>query len=204
MKKLLIVLLMLLTLVGCSSKNKEVSDNSASETTQQETKNEEQDIQSDIALTSEELEYQANISTIQVFSELSYDDAYRLINDETLGLTGLVYIGRSTCSYCQRAVKIYKETALANDFTIYYLDSTKARESENFEEYGHFAFFVDENGEELTEVPTIYAYKEGKVIDHYTGVADDYNDSSKDVSSEQYLFLYNKLVEMNNEISGLD
>lgn len=195
--KRIFVLIFTLVLVGCSLNNertnKSIDDNDNSNQTTMK-----------IATSSDELDYQANISDTNVFKEIDYEEIYSLINNNSSNFTGLLYIGRSTCSYCQKAVEIYRSTAIQNRFIIYYLDTTKAKESDKFEKYEHFNFFVDENGEELTEVPTIYAYKEGKVIDHYTGVADDYDDSSKDVTSEQYLFLYNKLVEMNNEISGLD
>lgn len=191
MKKILIILFVMFSLVGCSINN---------DKTNQTTGNADK-LSTKIATSSEELKYQANISDTNVFKEMDYEEIYSLVNDKSSDFTGLLYIGRSTCSYCQKAVEIYRDTAIANNFIIYFLDTTKASKSDKFEEYGHFIFFIDENGEELSEVPTIYAYKDGKVMDHYTGIADDYNDSSTNVTNKQYLFLTSKLIEMYEKIN---
>lgn len=169
-KTLLVIFIICLSLSAC--KQKEQVEN----TTTDEVTGVTQEVDDGV------LQYRETISNGQ-FEELTYEEVYQIFTNG-LSFTGLIYAGRETCPYCQRAIEIYSVASKTNDFHIYYLDSTNAKTSETYEEYG-FDFIKDENGEVLTSVPTIYALKDGKVVASYTGVADDYSDASIEPSYVQ-------------------
>lgn len=125
---------------------------------------------------------------VSIFIPISYDNAKDIYKESSF--TGILYIGRESCDYCKALVNALYDASLDAGYTVLYLDSEKARESETFD---GFDFVVDQDGNPLSLVPTLMVFANGVVVDSHTGVIDGYK-PDEELSNEQYSELYDLLV----------
>lgn len=125
---------------------------------------------------------------VSLFIPISYDNAKDIYRESSF--TGVLYIGRESCDYCKTLVNVLYDASLDADYTVLYLDSDKAKESELFE---GFDFIVDQDGNPLSLVPTLMVFADGMVVGSHTGVIDGY-EPGEALSNEQYSELYDLLV----------
>lgn len=125
---------------------------------------------------------------VSLFIPISYDNAKEIYRESSF--TGILYIGRESCDYCKALVNVLYDASLDAGYTVLYLDSEKAKESESFE---GFDFIVDQNGSSLSLVPALMVFADGAVVDSHTGVVDGYKPEEA-LSDDQYSELYDRLV----------
>lgn len=135
------------------------------------------------------VQYTSNYDeAVSIFIPISYDNAKDIYRESSF--TGVLYIGRESCDYCKALVNVLYDASLDASYTVLYLDSEKARESDSFD---GFDFIVDQDGNPLSLVPTLMVFTDGTVVDSHTGVVDGYN-PDEPLSNEQYMELYDLLV----------
>lgn len=135
------------------------------------------------------VQYTSNYDeAVSIFIPISYDNAKDIYRESSF--TGVLYIGRESCDYCKALVNVLYDASLDAGYTVLYLDSEKARESDSFD---GFDFIVDQDGNPLSLVPTLMVFTDGTVVDSHTGVVDGYN-PDEPLSNEQYMELYDLLV----------
>lgn len=125
---------------------------------------------------------------VSLFIPISYDNAKEIYRESSF--TGILYIGRESCNYCKALVNVLYDASLDAGYTVLYLDSEKAKESESFE---GFDFIVDQDGNPLSMVPSLMVFADGAVVDSHTGIVDGYKPEEA-LSDEQYIELYDLLV----------
>lgn len=125
---------------------------------------------------------------VSIFIPFSYDNAKDIYRESSF--TGILYIGRESCDYCKALVNVLYDASLDAGYTVLYLDSEKAKESESFD---GFDFIVDQDDNTLSLVPTLMVFADGAVVDSHTGVIDGYKPDEA-LSNEQYSKLYDLLV----------
>lgn len=125
---------------------------------------------------------------VSIFIPISYDNAKDIYRESSF--TGILYIGRESCDYCKALANVLYDASLDVGYTVLYLDSEKAKESESFD---GFDFIVNQNGISLSLVPTLMVFADGTVVDSHTGVVDGYKPDEA-LSDEQYSELYDLLV----------
>lgn len=135
------------------------------------------------------VQYTSNYDeAVSLFIPISYDNAKEIYRESSF--TGVLYIGRESCDYCKALVNVLYDASLDAGYTVLYLDSEKAKESESFD---GFDFIVDQNGSSLSLVPSLMVFADGTVVDSHTGVVDGYKPEEV-LSDEQYSELYDLLV----------
>lgn len=126
--------------------------------------------------------------TVSIFIPISYNNAKDIYRESSF--TGILYIGRESCDYCKALVNALYDASLDAGYTVLYLDSEKARESDSFD---GFDFIVDQDGNPLSLVPTLMVFTDGAVVDSHIGVVDGYKPDEA-LSNEQYSELYDLIV----------
>lgn len=182
MKKILIALCVLLSLVGCAKKEEPRTADKITDKSDNSDK------------TSSSQNFNKYLKDNYI-TKVSYFDTYGLLSEGSM-YDGILFVGDPTSDYCMEAIKIYYAVAKKNKTNFCYLNTAEAQNDEDFSTYGGFAFLKDENGKALSEVPTIFAIKGGKIISHYTGIAEDYTSTKLEPNSAQYMNLYNIVTEM--------
>lgn len=125
---------------------------------------------------------------VSIFIPISYDNAKDIYRESSF--TGILYIGRESCDYCKALVNVLYDASLDAGYTVLYLDSEKAKESESFD---GFDFIMDQDGNLLSQVPALMVFVDGVVVDSHIGVVDGYK-PDETLSNEQYSELYDLLV----------
>ena len=119
---------------------------------------------------------------LEHFLTIDYDTAKGIYEDENTKFTGILVVSRETCPYCQTLLPVLADVTIKNLYSVAYLDSTAAKEAENFD---GFDFIVDEEGTPLASVPTLIVFKDGVPVAHHIGVCEDY-EKGNCLSDAQY------------------
>ncbi len=168
MKKMMMAVLCLGMLVGCSSKTAA----SGSEVT----------ITNPVELNTVTLDmsgYEWLNDSEPAFTEITLHESIRIFAEKG---TGIVFYGYPGCSFCQRAVPEMNAVAKEMGISIYYIDVTNiAADADHKEDYdvlsGYISsVFVDDS----FQVPEVIAVKDGEIVGNHLSLVDDFKITSND------------------------
>ena len=167
MKKILILLAVLLVLVGCQGNNG-----------YPQLEGETADMSGYNGLVSEQ------------FVVINIDRVLKLVEEKK---TGIVYLGYSSCPWCNCLVPVLNEVSLARKMRVYYLDY---HAEDNFENPKLFdlvdlcdqAGLITEHGDDNTAkfyFPTVIYIQNGKIVDLHSGTVAGHDAQSGQLSEKQ-------------------
>ena len=136
----------------------------------------------------------ADMSGYEMVEE-EYAD-YRLVSmEESLRLfrekgTGIVYFGKDSCQYCQRALAELNKVALKTEVTIWYVDVSQYFSTETYEELMSYISEIcpeDDDGNRTFYAPTVLAVKDGEITDAHVSLVSGFKleDESSLLSDSQ-------------------
>ena len=175
MKKLLITLLLLFSLIGCGQKAKYI---------------EIETYPVDMSL------YRNMTSTGHHFIGASVEEINRVFDEEG---SGVFYIGNSFCPTCNKMVYIMEEAAKANDTTIYYLDTIASgytlEDPPIVELIGNLSdvLLTDERGFKTLNTPHVFVLKNGEIVGSEIGKIEAGNEDFVEHATKVYSQIFKKL-----------
>lgn len=190
MKKVLVIVLLLLSLVACSSK--EISYEKIEYN------------QTELNYSEVDMSVYPNMTvTNHAFKKVRFGEANKLYaSSDNQGGTGVVYYGYSDCSFCRQAVSVMNEVAMNMGVTIYYVDvfSEYPEKDADYEKLVELVkdFLVKEDGEPVFYVPQVFVVKDGVIVGDHLSLTDDYvsgnlTDSQKIELQNIYINIFKKL-----------
>ena len=169
MKKMMMAVLCLGMLVGCSSKTAA----SGSEVT----------ITNPVELNTVTLDmsgYEWLNDSEPAFTEITLHESIRMFSEKG---TGIVFYGFPGCSFCQRAVPEMNAVAKELGISIYYIDVTNNtldadHKEDDFDVLSGYisSVFVNDN----FQVPEVIAVKDGEIVGNHLSLVDDFKITSDD------------------------
>ncbi len=176
MKKLMVSMIALIALSGCT--------NGSIEPVGDEIPENRADMSAYTLLTDTEHQYE----------ELTLGEAVDLIeNDEEI----VIYLGYPGCSYCQSAVPVLNDAAKEMGKVVYYVNVQSGDENQQAS-FDRLFVYVEEflpkndKGEPAFYVPQIFVAKDGVVLKGYTGIAESattptMTDKQKEELKKEYM-----------------
>lgn len=151
MKKILSLLIILFTLIGCSNKSGV---------------NYTYDIQSRPVDMSG---YDGVNSTDHNFEAITVQELFNCIDNKS---SGIFYLGRTNCGCCQTTIAYLNQAAQDLDVTVYYMDVydeqmpiTDKEIADKLKLYLFNILYVNEDGERQLQTPTIFSVVNGEIKD---------------------------------------
>ncbi|MFV0379433.1 MAG: hypothetical protein ACK5KQ_01185 [Anaerorhabdus sp.] len=161
MKKILILLISLVVITGCSSGKPSSTPSTTSS--------------SDLSLPTLKADmsgYTLLSDEDHVFVSTTMKEAITIFKKSS---KAVVYMGYVGCPFCQSAVPIINEIAKANDAVVYYVDTQNEANTEddfnNLKELLKDHLATDQNGNPTLYVPQLTFIKDKEIIKNHIGVA---------------------------------
>ena len=150
-----------------------------------------------------------NISDMSGYDGLVSEQFYDITVDEILEKiknkeTFIVYFGYEDCPWCKCVVPILNEVSIEKEMPIYYLDFHKSINSENYQGMKQISEFCGNNQEGLEEgqfsffFPTVMYVKIGQLYKIHVGTVSGHNgfeDPLSEKQKERLKYQYNKEFE---------
>lgn len=173
MKKIIFLLIFVLTLVGCQS-----------------TKVDPIEVNNSVDLTSTKADMSDYVllkDNDHVYEAITMKESSRMYNE---GGTGILYYGYPQCPFCNRMVSVLNDAAKELGVKVYYIDiyqegSTQEDINGIFENLDSI-LDKDENNQPVFYVPEVVAVKNGKIVGNHVSLVDSYSDVSKDLTKSQH------------------
>ena len=180
MKKIMICLLVMTLLVGCTPKQTDKPLNNY----QMET------IDVDMTI------YHGMPFSGHAYKGIKMQNFFDLIDNKG---TALIFIGYKGCGACQISVPLINQAAKQTDNTIYYIDAT----SYSDEEYNKYIeitkdFLNKDNGEPVLYTPSVMLVNDGEIIDNIIGIPEVNANGS--LTKDQEKTVINAYKELLNKI----
>lgn len=133
------------------------------------------------------------------FVEITLKESLRMFSE---GGTGILYYGKTNCTWCLRAVPELNTAAKKYGVTVYYVDVAKEVTDEDYNallDDISDIFITDTTGQKSFLVPEVIAVKDGKIVDHHLSLVDEFemkDDSSQmdDTERKELQNIYKKLM----------
>lgn len=160
MKKILLILLILFTIVGCKSKD-DVNFNYDI-------------VYKDVDMSG----YDGVNSTNHAFKKVKVDQLFNCIDKKS---SGIFYLGRTNCGCCQTTVQYLNKAALDLGVTIYYIDVYDpdmplvvadgeclecVERTNKLREYLYNILVENDEGKKELQTPTVFSVINGEIKDH--------------------------------------
>lgn len=181
MKKILILLLSVFLLAGCTAKINQDSTSSI----------EKIDLTAlnvlDLnATTADMSEYTLLTDTKHVFKQITMEESIRLFDEKG---SGILFYGYKQCGFCQQAVPVLNNAARQMGVDIYYVD-VKSTDGYSTEIYERLVTKVadhlsEENGQKMFYVPQVFVVKDGEIVGQHLSLIDSYNIDTGDMNEKQ-------------------
>ena len=182
MKKCLLILLMLITLVSCNSSAKP---------------------EYPYTINSKNVDmsgYKGVNSTNHNFKGIVVDELFNVIDNKS---SGIFLLGRSNCPCCQTVTRYMNEVAKELGVTIYYMDVydedepiTDQATQEKLKEYMWDILSKDEEGNKTLYTPQLFSVINGKFVASQVCYDDiDFSDPPSDKQIENIKKAYRKIME---------
>lgn len=127
---------------------------------------------------------------------LTFQEALKIYASDSF--TGVLFYGYPTCAFCNEALPTLIDVASANGQAFYYVNvhmdgySITDDDLASFEDYAYAYYQDDGQGGKSFYVPTVFAIKDGQILDAHTGLLDDMTiDTSEPLSAQAYEELFN-------------
>ena len=177
MKKIVLVLTALLTLVSCGKQEQEV-DKTVTITNSVELNTYDADMSG----------YKWLYDSEPAFTEITLEESIRIFKEEG---SGILYYGYVGCPWCERAVPILNKVAKETGVTVYYINVHFQTTMEAYNELMTYISPIlekDSEGEPVFKVPEVIAVKDGEITDHHLALVEDFkieNDDSQMSDSQK-------------------
>lgn len=188
MKRLIVPLLGLCLLCGCSSQT------STSDTTNSTYENS-VELETTEFTTDEYTFFEDGVDI--AIEKISFADGLRMFEE---GGTGIVAWGYANCPYCQRALPVLNDAALSESIPVYYVDIYAEEVSDD--QFNALidtlsSILIEEDGEPVMYVPEVVAIKDGEIVGHHLSLVDSFDGSvQNEMNEDQKSELQNIYVEM--------
>lgn len=169
MKKIVLVLTALLTLVSCGKQEQEV-DKTVTITNSVELNTYDADMSG----------YKWLYDSEPAFTEITLEESIRIFKEEG---SGILYYGYAGCPWCERAVPILNKVAKETGVTVYYINVHFQTTMEAYNELMTYISPIlekDSEGEPVFKVPEVIAVKNGEITDHHLALVEDFKIESDD------------------------
>ena len=203
MKKLALVLLLALSLVGCNKKpviNDDIDKKDETEIVDKENEEDSPVISNvDIKTTLVDMSAYDNMSsTKHNFKEVNLFDVYDFIEK---GGSGIFYLGYTSCHNCMTAVQYINQAAEEMGVTVYYIniDREDYHVADNKDVYNEVVEKLnpilgkDATGEKGIFTPDVFQVINGEFGDYFVGVTDDF-DASNPEKTKKLVDVYKNLM----------
>lgn len=177
MKKIVLILTALLTLVSCGKQEQEV-DKTVTITNSVELNTYDADMSG----------YKWLYDSEPAFTEITLEESIRIFKEEG---SGILYYGYAGCPWCERAVPILNKVAKETGVTVYYINVHFQTTMEAYNELMTYISPIlekDSEGEPVFKVPEVIAVKNGEITDHHLALVEDFkieNDDSQMSDSQK-------------------
>ena len=177
MKKIVLILTALLTLVSCGKQEQEV-DKTVTITNSVELNTYDTDMSG----------YKWLYDSEPAFTEITLEESIRIFKEEG---SGILYYGYVGCPWCERAVPILNKVAKETGVTVYYINVHFQTTMEAYNELMTYISPIlekDSEGEPVFKVPEVIAVKNGEITDHHLALVEDFkieNDDSQMSDSQK-------------------
>lgn len=178
-RKILLILISLLFITGCSKKE-EIKEETGCDVEAQGCEIE--------VVTDEVRSYR---TLIKNFTELSYDEAYSRI---TNGGSLVIYYGFETCPWCQELLPILNE--FTEDYEIFYVNMKPDGEDSRVEGHSQYDSYLKNfeliksfNESEKIIAPTIIEVINGELVMTHAGTVEGHNAKERKMTAEEKLIL---------------
>ena len=177
MKKIVLILTALLTLVSCGKQEQEV-DKTVTITNSVELNTYDADMSG----------YKWLYDSEPAFTEITLEESIRIFKEEE---SGILYYGYVGCPWCERAVPILNKVAKETGVTVYYINVHFQTTMEAYNELMTYISPIlekDSEGEPVFKVPEVIAVKNGEITDHHLALVEDFkieNDDSQMSDSQK-------------------
>lgn len=177
MKKIVLVLTALLTLVSCGKQEQEI-DKTVTITNFVELNTYDADMSG----------YKWLYDSEPAFTEITLEESIRIFKEEG---SGILYYGYVGCPWCERAVPILNKVAKETGVTVYYINVHFQTTMEAYNELMTYISPIlekDSEGEPVFKVPEVIAVKDGEITDHHLALVEDFkieNDDSQMSDSQK-------------------
>lgn len=174
MKRLLVTLLSVFILMGCTTTTSEPS----------ETPDSTEDIGACVfgedCTTSEE----TPASELMDWEIISFKDSLEYTDG-----TAILFYSFDDCPYCKEAIPVLDEVLEDEDIKIYYVhterDEREAGNSTYDEVYAYFKDTIEDAGYDRIYMPSIFFIKDGEVVAYHVGTVDGHDPSVSTMTDEQ-------------------
>ena len=177
MRKLIVGIVTVFLLVGCSS-TATVKESSTEEETKKIT------ITNNAPLVATEAsmsDYKWIGNEVGDFEETSLKETIRLFDEKG---SGVVYYGYVGCPWCERAVVELNKVMLKYDVPAYYVDAAVSPNHDDYlnltNNFGDILDTDEETGEKEMYVPFVVGIKNGKVVGYHVALVDGFEIQSED------------------------
>ena len=177
MKKIVLILTALLTLVSCGKQEQEI-DKTVTITNSVELNTYDADMSG----------YKWLYDSEPAFTEITLEESIRIFKEKG---SGILYYGYAGCPWCERAVPILNKVAKETEVTVYYINVHFQTTMEAYNELMTYISPIlekDSEGEPVFKVPEVIAVKDGEITDHHLALVEDFkieNDDSQMSDSQK-------------------
>ena len=177
MKKIVLILTALLTLVSCGKQEQEI-DKTVTITNSVELNTYDADMSG----------YKWLYDSEPAFTEITLEESIRIFKEKG---SGILYYGYAGCPWCERAVPILNKVAKETGVTVYYINvhfQTTMKAYNELMTYISPILEKDSEGEPVFKVPEVIAVKDGEITDHHLALVEDFkieNDDSQMSDSQK-------------------
>lgn len=134
------------------------------------------------------------------FEEVTSKESIRIFKE---GGTGIVYYGRVSCPWCQRAIPVLDKALKEANLNAYYIDVQKKIDMSDYEElvtYIESTFPLGEDGKPAFQIPLVIAVKDGKITQSHLSLVEGFQLTSEDAQmneeqTAELLGIYEKMIQ---------
>lgn len=198
MKRLIIALLTITMLAGCSSSHQE--ENTSSTPTPASTEKVTITNKADItAFKADMSQYKWITEPYGDFEETTLKESIKMFTEKG---SGILYFGYVGCPWCERAVPNLNKAAVKTGATIYYIDASVQPDDADYKEITGYLSSVldkDENGNPEFFVPLVVGVKNGEIVGSHTSLVDDFtlqseDDQMSDAQNQELEDIYTEII----------
>lgn len=142
--------------------------------------------------------YEDFTETDHVFRQITMHEALRLFEEEG---SALVYFGYTHCPWCIEAVPIMNEAAKASGLPIYYVDAMDKEgqqegDLDQIKQYTAQYLSKDSEGELKFYVPVVFVIRNGETVDAHISTLSSHDAYERKLSESEQKELYNIYMKM--------
>lgn len=198
MKRLILALLTITMLTGCSASHQEKNDSvsATSKPAEKITITNSADI---TTFKADMSQYKWITKPYGDFEETTLKESIKMFTEKG---SGILYFGYVGCPWCERAVPNLNKAAVKTGATIYYIDASVQPDEDAYKEITGYLSSVldkDDNGDPEFYVPLVVGVKNGEIVGSHTSLVDDFtltdeNAQMSDAQNQELEDIYTEII----------